>query len=318
MRRKVSAWVGKRWSTWGTPQGRQARQRQKIRNRWRKWQSRPKHRKATGVPQVGRRSRGSVWRWLARKHPKFVVAPLGSRRQRTWRWVKAQHRKAWAAYRRRRAHTKGGPVPQGKPTPVTGWVLSPPTATPAGTPGSKPAGAPGGKPFPFRPPPRPQTPDGKEWKFPPFVVPPPRSRPGAPLNPFPQGRPAGTAPRPGETSKQRRGRMAGANAVEPVVEAAQQMGGWQPESAEDIIGFFDSLPQVTGAISQMWYTLADRAGSEMPLDPAVAEHLREMGSATAALDQHAQAAGQILRQTHETEVKRIEEPRPAEQTWDVT
>lgn len=98
----------------------------------------------------------------------------------------------------------------------------------------------------------------------------------------------------------------------------QHLGGWMPNEAEDILGFCDhELPNFCVNLADALGMLAERVTAEMPLDPAVGEHIREMASGAHAMAQVAREAAGTVRNKHEAEIRRVEEPNVNENLWNV-
>jgi hypothetical protein len=107
----------------------------------------------------------------------------------------------------------------------------------------------------------------------------------------------------------------------PLTNATEEVrngfSGFKPESAADMIDFFKEFPDFWEALADSLSGLAGRMQDEMPLHPGLAEQIREMTGAVAGLrDTAAELNGQF-RNVHEKEIRRIEEPRPGEEAWDV-
>jgi hypothetical protein len=148
--------------------------------------------------------------------------------------------------------------------------------------------------------------------------------------PPPPPRPTGTRPRPRKVDPVSAGPAAASAAAaakarmegRPVENAndavTQDIGGWMPETAMDIIAFYEQhLPGFFENLSQALGTLSDRSTADMPLDPSIGDHTGDMASAAQGMADSARELASILRQKHEAEIARVEEPRPAEEVWDV-
>jgi hypothetical protein len=110
-------------------------------------------------------------------------------------------------------------------------------------------------------------------------------------------------------------------AASPVKDIAEQFNEafakFQPENAGDMIEFFKELPDLFETMADAFGHLGSRMQEEMPLDPRVAERVRELAGHAAGLRDEAQEINGTFRAAHEKEIQRIEEPRPAEEAWDV-
>lgn len=97
----------------------------------------------------------------------------------------------------------------------------------------------------------------------------------------------------------------------------QHLGGWQPEDGAEMARFFEQeLPGFFENLGQNLATLGQRTSSDMPLDPAVGEHMGELASAAHAMAEVARELAGTFRTNHEVELRRLEQPRPAEEVWD--
>jgi hypothetical protein len=106
-----------------------------------------------------------------------------------------------------------------------------------------------------------------------------------------------------------------ANATEAT---EKDFAGFQPESAADMIDFFADMPKFWEALAGSLGTLGSRMADEMPLHPGLAEQVNEMAGAAAGLRDQAEEMHKQFRAVHEKEIRRIEQPRPGEQAWDVS
>jgi len=106
--------------------------------------------------------------------------------------------------------------------------------------------------------------------------------------------------------------------LEPIDEAVtQHLAGWTPETSVDMINMFETaMPAMLENLGAAFATLSDRTSSDMPLDPIVGEHMGELSSAAHSMADVARELAVSFRRKHEVEINRIENPRPAESTWD--
>ena len=95
------------------------------------------------------------------------------------------------------------------------------------------------------------------------------------------------------------------------------IGSWVPENALDLDLFLAGLPRLFEAVAASVAGVAERLGSEFPVDPSVPEHLQEIAATVAGMGEFAGEAHAIHRVAHAAEMERIENPRPHEELWDV-
>jgi hypothetical protein len=133
---------------------------------------------------------------------------------------------------------------------------------------------------------------------------PPERAPGIPLAPS-------TTHNSGRETRRMSGNVgAAAEAVE------QHLGSFSPENVADFDQFLKDLPEFFGAVGAALGRLADRFADELPIDQAVAEHIREMGAQAAGQQDYASEAYSIFRNVHESDLERLENPRPGEEFLD--
>jgi len=92
---------------------------------------------------------------------------------------------------------------------------------------------------------------------------------------------------------------------------------FRPEKPEDFEGLFAGLPEFFADQASSLGTLAQRADDEMPLNKNVIEEVREIVANMNGLRDKAEELNQHFRVAHETELKRVHEPRPGEAAWNV-
>jgi hypothetical protein len=97
----------------------------------------------------------------------------------------------------------------------------------------------------------------------------------------------------------------------------EHIGTWAPDSAMDLDSFLAGLPRLFEALAAAVAGVAERLGSDFPVDPAVPEHLDEIAATVAGMGEFAAEAHAIHRVAHAAEMERIENPRPHEELWDV-
>jgi len=98
---------------------------------------------------------------------------------------------------------------------------------------------------------------------------------------------------------------------------SEHIGAFAPENATDLDAFLLGLPRLFEAVASSVAGVAERLGSEFPVDPSVCEHLQEIAATVAGMGEFAGEAHAIHRVAHAAELERIEDPRPNERIWDV-
>jgi hypothetical protein len=98
---------------------------------------------------------------------------------------------------------------------------------------------------------------------------------------------------------------------------SENIGSWTPENALDLDAFLEGLPGLFEALAASVASVAERLGSEFPVDPSVPEHLQEIAATVAGMGEFAGEAHALHRIAHAAEMERIEDPRPNESLWDV-
>lgn len=100
-------------------------------------------------------------------------------------------------------------------------------------------------------------------------------------------------------------------------EAIQQhIGSFEPENVEDLGRFLQGLPDIHDALAESLTRIADRFGDELPVHPAVTEHIREMAAQSAGLHDFADQTYSIFRSAHSDDLERLENPRRGEEFMD--
>lgn len=99
---------------------------------------------------------------------------------------------------------------------------------------------------------------------------------------------------------------------------SEGFGNYEPENVADLRGFFTDMPKFFGELASSVTALADRFDEELPLHPAIAEHVREMVSVIAGLGDHAEELQGMFESAHEKELQRIDSPRSNEEFLDVS
>jgi hypothetical protein len=97
----------------------------------------------------------------------------------------------------------------------------------------------------------------------------------------------------------------------------QHLDGFEPDSALAILGFLSGFESLYTELGGALLRLGDRLGSDYPIDRSVVEHLHDMGAHTLTLGAWGAQTHHLARAAHETEIQRIEQPRPREGMWDV-
>ncbi len=106
--------------------------------------------------------------------------------------------------------------------------------------------------------------------------------------------------------------------IDAAAEAISEfVGSWAPENALELDSFLAGLPGLFEALAAAVGGVAERLGSEFPVDPSVPDHLAEIAATVAGMGDFAAEAHAIHRTAHAAEMERIENPRPHEELWDV-
>jgi hypothetical protein len=94
--------------------------------------------------------------------------------------------------------------------------------------------------------------------------------------------------------------------------------GFNPENITDLRGMFTDFPDFWDQLAEGIRGLATRFDEELPVDPKVAEAIREMGATIVGLGEHSREMGSLFEAAHEAELRRLDAPRPNEDMWDVS
>lgn len=97
----------------------------------------------------------------------------------------------------------------------------------------------------------------------------------------------------------------------------EHVAGFEPENVTDILGFLSGLDHLFSTLGSSLITVAERLGSEHPVDASVVDMVQQMGSHALNLGEYGTTAHGLFRAAHETELQRLEQPRVNEQEWDV-
>jgi hypothetical protein len=93
--------------------------------------------------------------------------------------------------------------------------------------------------------------------------------------------------------------------------------GFRPENITDLRSLMTDLPDFWDQLADGIRGLAARFDEELPIDPKVAESVREMGATIVGLGEHCREMSALFEQVHEPELRRLDEPRANEEMWDV-
>jgi len=113
----------------------------------------------------------------------------------------------------------------------------------------------------------------------------------------------------------------GGSMASPITRAAEDfskaVSTWQPEGPGDMIGTFDGMPEsmreMTSGVAGIVATMQDG----MPTNPATKAAADEFLKMMSGLEPAAQELADMFRRDHQTEIDRVENPRPNEELWDV-
>jgi uncharacterized protein YigA (DUF484 family) len=108
-----------------------------------------------------------------------------------------------------------------------------------------------------------------------------------------------------------------ASPVEQAKEEVQQaFAGFDPENMTDVRDFLSDFPGFFDEFATSLNALADKFENELPVNPAIPEHAREMTSVLSGLADHARELVDMFEKLHEVELRRLDEPREREDMWD--
>jgi hypothetical protein len=110
--------------------------------------------------------------------------------------------------------------------------------------------------------------------------------------------------------------MSGASIAQQAGEAAQALGTWHPDDGEDADATLGALADMFESWHAGLQALIGNLHDE-PIDPGVMEEIEEVASNLAGGTEGLRSAYASFRAKHEVELRRIEEPRPDEQMWNV-
>lgn len=107
--------------------------------------------------------------------------------------------------------------------------------------------------------------------------------------------------------------------VSAVTEAIREhVAGFQPQHMTQIAGFLAGLDEMFTSLGEALSVVAQRWANEEPVDAAVTEHLQQLAGHAGTLGEWARQTEALFRMAHDTEITRLETPRPNEQHWDVS
>lgn len=110
-----------------------------------------------------------------------------------------------------------------------------------------------------------------------------------------------------------------ASPIAPATEAVEEgFTGFDPENVADMRKFFADMPEFFRTLASSVNTLADKFGDDLPLDPQLADHVREMVGVIAGLGDHSEELASMFEKVHEPELNRVDSPRPGEEKFDVS
>jgi len=104
---------------------------------------------------------------------------------------------------------------------------------------------------------------------------------------------------------------------ENAVEAFQAAMSHHPENVEEWDQYFASMGEAFGEFGTATTSGADAIDSETPVEHEVAEYLREVGSGFSSMSDAGGDVYQVWRQANEHDIRRHEEPRPNEASFNV-
>jgi hypothetical protein len=98
---------------------------------------------------------------------------------------------------------------------------------------------------------------------------------------------------------------------------ARALGSFQPENVQDFRDVFASLTDFFDIVAQGLNNMADHMDNEEAVSPAIGEGFREMVAGAGGLYAQAEELQSTFETAHADKLDRIDNPRPAEEMWDV-
>lgn len=106
-------------------------------------------------------------------------------------------------------------------------------------------------------------------------------------------------------------------AVQAVEDAAHHhLGSWVPENGEEFDAMLAALPGLCGTFQTIFSTMAGTLHEHASEHPVVHE-MEEAASSFQGMQDAFQHVYDVHRVEHEREMRRYEDPRQGEQTWNV-
>ncbi len=107
--------------------------------------------------------------------------------------------------------------------------------------------------------------------------------------------------------------------IAQATEAVQEFfHSFTPTTVADARSLFSELPEFLTETAKAIAAAAARIESDTPIAKAIAEHMHDLASGVAGLGDRATELRGMFERVHETELRRVDEPRPGEEMFDVT
>ena len=109
------------------------------------------------------------------------------------------------------------------------------------------------------------------------------------------------------------------NPFDGLIEAADTAGqGYTPENARRVQDFYRHLPEAVDAISRMLSAMGQKTTDDFYIDPSAGQYAQELGSQFARFHGPVEQASEAFQRAHRDDLRRIDEPQPHQDKWDIT
>ncbi|HWR47581.1 MAG TPA: hypothetical protein VN327_08235 [Pseudonocardiaceae bacterium] len=99
---------------------------------------------------------------------------------------------------------------------------------------------------------------------------------------------------------------------------AQVANNLDIHNARALIDWVDGAPGAAEQQAGVWRQHAGTIQESIPVSGEFAEAINDFAATQARQAERIREAGAVFRRTHQEELRRIEEPRPGEDKWDVS
>ncbi|HSA50129.1 MAG TPA: hypothetical protein VLH10_08465, partial [Yinghuangia sp.] len=97
---------------------------------------------------------------------------------------------------------------------------------------------------------------------------------------------------------------------------ASQAAQYEPQGAMQVLRLMETMPDALTSIANVFKHLAEKADSELPLNPAIAGALGDIHDSLMNAVAGSEELAPLFRAVHEADVARHEDPRNGEEKWD--